>query len=200
MLKPQGFYVYLYLRDDGTPYYVGKGKGRRAWSRSGRTVRPPVNESKIHVVSDTLTEQEAFELEIELVAQYGRLDESTGILRNGTNGGEGTSGHIPSKQRREQQSVYMKQKIEDGEFNYPAQHLKGKKQPKEQVEKRAKSHIGVKRSETTCQNIAKAAEGRVQSQETIEKRILYVVCEHCGKEVDKGNHTRWHGDKCKHKH
>lgn len=93
----------------------------------------------------------------------------------------------------------MNKKVQDGTFNYPGLSLKGKKQSKEQVEKRMKVHMGAKRSVTTCQNISKAAEGRVQTKEIIEKRILYVVCEYCGKEVDKGNHTRWHGDKCKHK-
>ena len=197
---PNGFYVYLYLRDDGTAYYVGKGKGKRAWNRSGRAVKPPVNENKIQIVQHQLTEQQAFDLEIELVSKYGRLDEGTGILRNGTDGGEGTSGHIPTKERRLEQSRTMRKLVEDGKFNYPSDSLKGKTQPKEQVEKRIKAHIGSKRPKETGDKIRKKAIGRVQTQEIIDKRILYVTCENCGKEVDKGNYTRWHGDKCKHNH
>lgn len=86
------YYVYQYLREDDTPYYIGKGKDRRAWKSHkracGNNLKPKDN-SRIQIIQDNLTEQEASNLEIELIAQYGRKDLGTGILRNLTSGGEG---------------------------------------------------------------------------------------------------------------
>ena len=90
---PIGFYVYLYLRQDGTPYYVGKGKDKRAWSKL-HNINLPTDERRITIVSHRLLEHESFLLEIELIKHYGRKDLGTGILRNRTNGGEGSAGHI----------------------------------------------------------------------------------------------------------
>lgn len=90
------FYVYQYLREDGTPYYIGKGKNKRAYVNN-RTIKKPIDPLRIKIVQDQLTENEAFNLEIKLIAQYGRKDIGTGVLRNLTNGGEGVSGRINSK-------------------------------------------------------------------------------------------------------
>jgi hypothetical protein len=85
------YYVYLYLREDGTPYYVGKGKGNRAYQKH-RRVSVPKNNDKIVFAHTNLSEDDAFKKEIELILQYGRKDTGTGILINLTDGGEGTSG------------------------------------------------------------------------------------------------------------
>jgi hypothetical protein len=89
--RPPGFYVYAYLREDGTPYYIGKGKNRRAWSTQ-RTVIRPKNIKNIIILYHSLTESESFELEKKYILKYGRKDIGTGILRNLSDGGDGASG------------------------------------------------------------------------------------------------------------
>lgn len=85
------YYVYQYLRNDGTPYYIGKGKGRRAWKHFKYEIQPPSDISRITLIAHGLYEYEAFILERKLIAYYGRKDIGTGILRNKTDGGEGSS-------------------------------------------------------------------------------------------------------------
>lgn len=89
------FYTYLWLREDGSPYYVGKGTRARAFRRGS----PP--RERI-IVEAHASEADAFDAERFLIAYYGRKDNASdpGILINHTDGGDGVSN--PSEEVREQ--------------------------------------------------------------------------------------------------
>ena len=97
------YYTYAYLRKDGTPYYIGKGIGRRIGS-TNRIFTPPSEERRVFL-KQNLTEEEAFSHEIEMIKFYGRKDLGTGILRNGTNGGDGGG---PMKGRKHSSETILK--------------------------------------------------------------------------------------------
>ena len=93
------YYTYAYLREDGTPYYIGKGKGSRIYVKTGRPCNPPPKERRLFL-KQNLTEEEAFKHEIYMISVLGRKNLGTGILHNKTNGGEGASGVIPNENTR----------------------------------------------------------------------------------------------------
>ena len=98
------FYTYAYLREDSTPYYIGKGSGDRYKVKQGRNCSPPSDDSRIIFLKKGLTEEEAFRHEIYMIFLYGRKDTGTGILYNFTDGGEGASG-ISEETRKKQKEV-----------------------------------------------------------------------------------------------
>jgi hypothetical protein len=111
MVNPYRFYTYAYLREDRTPYYIGKGQTKRIYQKNGKPCGVPKDKSRIIFLKQNLTEEEAFKHEIYMISVFGRKDLGTGILHNRTNGGDGTSGFIYSEESKRKISESMKGKV-----------------------------------------------------------------------------------------
>ena len=83
------YYVYAYLNQKtGKPYYIGKGQDDRIDAPHLNLNIPPDPNNRVKL-AENLSEQDAWNLEVDLIEQYGRKDIGTGILLNKTAGGIG---------------------------------------------------------------------------------------------------------------
>lgn len=98
------YYTYAWLREDGTPYYIGKGRGRRAWRPEGPS------KDRVLILKKNITEAEAFRHEVYMISVFGRRDKNTGILHNFSDGGDGASGAVRSPETRAKMSEAKKGK------------------------------------------------------------------------------------------
>jgi hypothetical protein len=172
MVNLNRFYTYAYLREDKTPYYIGKGQTRRAYQQKGKPCRVPKDKIRIIFLKQNLTEAEAFKHEIYMIAVFGRKDIGTGILRNKSDGGQGTSGKIVSEETRKklreinlgkkysEETKAKLRKIKGGR-NHP---LYGKKHSEKTKKLISESRIGTKNP----------FYGRKQSQEW--KDMMVDIC------------------------
>ena len=165
-MKPH-FYIYVAFRLDGSPCYVGKGKGHRwrahLWRSHNRQLRGIVSRSggdiPIVIVRNGLTEQQAFECEVAFIAAIGRYP--NGPLVNHTDGGEGTTGH---------------------------------KQSANTIEKRVSKLRGIPRPAEVVAGIALANLGKVRTDEVKEKLRGPKSLEHRKKLSDAKKGRKQHPD------
>jgi hypothetical protein len=167
------YYTYAYLREDGTPYYVGKGNGNRAFKRTKKCIKPPKDKSRIIILKQNLTEEEAFKHEKYMIAVFGRKDLGTGILHNRTDGGEGSSGATRSLELRNKISKSLKGRIVSEETKRKLSEI-GKGKVVSEETKRKLSEIGKGKvlSEETKRKMSESRKNRVVTEETRKKLSL----------------------------
>lgn len=126
------YYVYLHKKLNGEVFYIGKGKGKRAYSKHNRN---PYWENVVkkhgfvaEIVLADLQEWYAFELEKDLISYYGLKSEG-GTLVNIVPGGGGNGNYIFNEEDRKlisqknsgngngraDKSIYNFIRIHDGE-------------------------------------------------------------------------------------
>lgn len=91
-MNKKEFYVYVHKRKtDSSVFYVGKGKGSRDSSRSGRSNhwRNIVEKNGLIIerLAENLSESEAYQLEIQFIKEMRILGERICNIANGGNGG-----------------------------------------------------------------------------------------------------------------
>jgi len=173
------FYVYEHIRlDTGIVFYVGKGSGKRAYTRSGRNIywKRIVNKVggfSVRIVANNIDEELSFLVEEERIDQLKRLNYS---LCNMSNGGEGPSGYRFSDAQKLKVSIRQKgipkgPMLEETKIKL-SEAKKGRKfgpRPTEWKQNISKGLTGRKRSPEECRNISEGQKGKILSDEHRKK-------------------------------
>lgn len=170
------YYVYAYLRKDGSPYYIGKGKGRRAWDKGKNEVGKPTLD-RIIIVENNLTNIGALAIERRLIKWYGRKDLGTGILRNQTNGGDGG----PGAKKGNLLSTEIREKISKAHLGIKRKPMseESKKKLSESLKGKNVGKIRTQEQRSAMSERQKGRKGNPHTEETKQKL----------REINLGKHT-----------
>ena len=174
------FYTYAHYRaSETTPFYIGKGSGKRAYSTSGRSEYwnriVQKHGLRVEILAWWDLESDAFEHERFLIACFRGMGVD---LCNLTDGGDGTSGFVRSEEWKsavaERMRVFKTGKKDSEETRKKkSESAKGRPMSPEAIAKTAAFHRGRKRSPETLAKMSAALKGkgagRHVSQETREK-------------------------------
>ena len=161
-----------------------------------------MDKNLIQVIAHKLSEAEALLLETKLIKLYGRKDINTGILRNLTDGGDGTSGKAWTKEAKMRvaaaKTEWHKTHDVSGENNAnygnkwsDAQRLSARARALEQ------GFIGSRKGVTPW-NKGSATSDDTKSKMSVSRLLTpKVSCPHCGKVIAPHILSRFHGEKCK---
>lgn len=163
------YYTYVHLRSDsGAPFYVGKGKGDRAYrsfNRNPHWQNIAAKGYEVKFLAHGIEEELAFLVEIEAIDLYRRKRYA---LANYTNGGEGTSGMKHSEETKRKIAASNTGKIQPPHTKEAKEKIgaasRGRKLSYETRQKQSAAATGKPKSETHKYNIAKARIGKMLSE------------------------------------
>jgi hypothetical protein len=183
-------YVYQYVREDGSPYYIGKGTGKRAYNRCKGDVKPLKDKSNVQVIAHNLSDSEASVLEKKLIKLYGRKDIGTGILRNKTDGGDGATGAVRSKEFRD--VIAANNRLRKGIQKHTAEWKAAN------AERMKSNQYGVGKLHTDEWKIANGERmaGNQYAKVLKGRKHPIVTCPHCNSAGGQSGMKRWHFDNC----
>lgn len=180
------FYVYMHRRaTNGIPFYIGKGKKKRAWDtkRSKFWTRIAKKHGVIvEIIEAGLDEKTAFEREIFYIAQHRKT------LCNQTDGGTGGDLFRFVDREKHKASINLEQCSRGGKIG-------GAKGSAIGIETQRRMKLGF--FDSKLQSILGKRGGA--ANRGISRSFNTVACPHCGVIGKDCAMYRWHFDKCKKK-